>query len=91
MRVTPLGILKDEKAVISAGLINASVTHDTPSGRASSVCMALASHYFLYGLGQTKDLFKYCIALTGGIDSESTRYWETVSGMKVLDPVLLFV
>ena len=90
MRATPLGILKNPKLVIEAALTNASVTHNTPQGRASSVCMALASHYFLYDVGAISGLFDYCLRLSSGIHRESTDYWLAVSKMKELDPVLLF-
>ena len=90
MRATPLGILKNARLVIEAAMTNASVTHDTSKGKASAVCMALASHYLLHEVGPLENLFKYCLELSSGIDQESTDYWKKVSQMQELDPVLFF-
>jgi len=90
MRATPLGILKNAELVIEAAITNASVTHDTPKGKASAVCMALASHYLLYDIGPIDELFNYCLELSLAIDPESTAYWMAVRDMKDFDPVLLF-
>jgi ADP-ribosylglycohydrolase len=90
MRATPLGVLKNPRLVIEAAITNASVTHDTPKGKASAVCMALASHYLLHELGPMSGLFEYCLELSSGIDSESTEYWARVRDMNEFDPVLLF-
>lgn len=90
MRSSIIGILPKIKDVIYNAKINAEVTHNTPSAIASSVCVAAASHYFYYELGEPKKVFDYCINACKGLDEKSVDYFKKVKEMKELDPILLF-
>jgi len=90
MRAAPIGILPDIKDVIKYAKINAEITHNTPSAIASSVCVATASHYFYYNLGNPKKIFDYCIEACKDIDYESIKYFQEVSNMKEFNAELLF-
>jgi len=49
-RAVPIGVVPDIDTVVEYAIINASLTHDTSKGRASSVAVALMSHMsFHYG------------------------------------------
>ena len=48
MRAGPLGHVQDTQSLIAMAEIQASITHDTPDGRAAAVAAALMTHYFLY-------------------------------------------
>lgn len=48
MRAVPIGVLSDPREVVRVALMNASLTHDTPDGRMSSLVVALLSHFALY-------------------------------------------
>lgn len=56
MRGWTVGIYKDIEQVIAMSALQASLTHNTPDGIKSSIAAALATHYFLYRLGERKDL-----------------------------------
>lgn len=90
MRAVPIGILPDIKKVIQYAIINAKITHNSPSAIASSVCIATASHYFYYNLGKSENVLDYCIKACGGLDKESINYFESLRNMKTLSPALLF-
>ena len=90
MRAAPIGVIPDIKKVIQYSITNAEVTHNVPSAIASSVCVAAASHYFFYNLGQPENVFDYCIKACKGIDEESIHYFKAIRNMKKLNPALLF-
>jgi ADP-ribosyl-[dinitrogen reductase] hydrolase len=48
MRAVPIGVIKDLDTVVEYAKINASLTHNTSKGIASSVAVALMSHFSLY-------------------------------------------
>lgn len=90
MRAVPIGILPNLHDVIRYGKINAEITHNTPSAITSSICVAAASHYFYYKLGNPKKVFDYCISACKGLDKESLTYFDEIKNMNNFDPVLLF-
>lgn len=56
MRVSPIGLYKDIQEVKEKSRLQASVTHDSVLGKASSLCAAAMVHYFAYDLGKKSDL-----------------------------------
>lgn len=56
MRAVPLGLYADKQRVIDLASIQASITHHTEAGIASSVSVALAAHFGLHHKGTIKDL-----------------------------------
>lgn len=90
MRAVPIGTVRDIDMVIQHAVTNAKVTHDTPSGIASSVCVAAAAHYFLWDIGDPSGVFDYCIRACQKFDPISTRHFEAISRMQEEDPLLLF-
>ena len=89
MRSVPLGVLKNTEDVINAAKINASLTHDTPKGIASSVGVALLSHYNFYD-GGIKDFESQILLPLKEIDQETFEYLKNVDKMNGLDSKLLF-
>ncbi len=59
MRSYPLGILKEESAIIKKCKQQAQITHDTEEGILSSQIIALAAHFFIYKKGDKKNLSNY--------------------------------
>ena len=59
MRAGPLGFLPDIEKVIEYATVQAKLTHDTPLGVNATVAAALMSHYFIYSLGEKKDLRRF--------------------------------
>jgi ADP-ribosyl-[dinitrogen reductase] hydrolase len=66
MRAYPIGIYADPEMVCERAAMQARITHDTPEGIASAQAVALASHYFLYRLGDKKQLGTYLKTHLGG-------------------------
>ncbi len=89
MRSLPLGFVKDPQKVIDYAKINASLTHDTPKGIASSVAIALMAHYNIYNKG-LDDLNSHLFSEIKNIDVESFDYFKKVKNMRGLDSKLLF-
>jgi len=56
MRSVPIGVLPDPEDVRHVASVQARITHDTPGGIASSVAVALMSHYALHEPGPLSDL-----------------------------------
>ncbi|MEO0562276.1 MAG: ADP-ribosylglycohydrolase family protein [Chloroflexota bacterium] len=56
MRAAPIGVCTTVEEVIERTTIQAKLTHNTPDGVNAAVAAALASHYFLYDLGDKADL-----------------------------------
>jgi len=90
MRAVPMGVLLKLKDVINSAKINASVTHNSPGGIFSSVCVAVASHYFYYNLGKPEKVFDFCLKACKGLDKEALAYIKELSKMKHFNPKLLF-
>ncbi len=88
MRAVPIGVLKDKDLVREYAEINASLTHDTPKGIASSVATALLSHHQLYNLED--DIFDYIDKHVRPIDEESADHFQAVRSMETFDSELMF-
>ena len=88
MRAVPLGIIDDPTRVIEYAITNASITHNTPNGIASSVIVSLLSHYNIYErrILAAEELVPH----VQGIDSITTSYLERVAKMDAFNPELLF-
>ena len=56
MRAVPLGLYADKQQVIAMSALQASITHDTEMGVASSSSVALAAHFGLHRKGALHDL-----------------------------------
>ncbi|GAB5550894.1 MAG: hypothetical protein Sapg2KO_04850 [Saprospiraceae bacterium] len=59
MRSGVIGLLKFEEEVLEKASIQASLTHNTKSAIVSAQLVALATHYFAYGLGPKQGLEEY--------------------------------
>lgn len=59
MRAAPLGLLADPAQVRELARLQASVTHDTPAGRAAAVAVALASHALRMGAVSRLELQRF--------------------------------
>lgn len=90
MRSVPFGVFENLSDAVKYAEINAKVTHNSPKGIASSVCVAAASHYFFHKIGNSKGVFDYCIDACKGHDAESISYFKELKNMKYLEPELLF-
>ncbi|MBU4352504.1 MAG: ADP-ribosylglycohydrolase family protein [Nanoarchaeota archaeon] len=90
MRSVPLGVLSNLEDIIKYAKINASITHNTPKGITSSVCVATVSHYVFHKLGEYKDIFDFCIDSCQGLDNESISFFERLKNRGCLEPLLLF-
>ena len=86
MRSVPLGILPKLADVVNYATINASVTHNTPKGITSSVCIAAASHYIYHGLGQYRGIIGFCTDACKGLDKESLAYFASIESMDCFNP-----
>jgi ADP-ribosyl-[dinitrogen reductase] hydrolase len=87
MRSVPLGIINDLEKVVEYAKVNASVTHDTPKGRDSSIFVGLMSYYSFHE-GRVANAEKEIIPHLE--DKETKDYLFRVSKMKGLDKKLLF-
>lgn len=59
MRAYPIGVFSNVHDVIDKASIQASLTHNTIDGIASSEAIALMAHYTLYGLGKLEHLSEF--------------------------------
>ncbi|MCT7951123.1 ADP-ribosylglycohydrolase family protein [Ancylothrix sp. C2] len=73
MRAAPIGIFSTPQKVIQNCKIQAAITHNTPDGINAACAAALMSHYFLYNLGEKKDLGKF---LETHIAGNWTETWQ---------------
>jgi len=73
MRAAPIGIFPTPQKVIQNCTIQAAITHNTPDGINAACAAALMSHYFLYNLGEKKDLAKF---LETQISGNWTETWQ---------------
>jgi len=89
MRSVPLGIIKDKDKLVEYARINASVTHDTPQGRASSIAVALMSNLELYEK-LNKNTILENIHYIENEDSETSNQIKQVLNMKKFDHILMF-
>lgn len=72
MRAAPIGIFPAIEKVIEAATIQAAITHNTPHGINAAIAAALMSHYFIYKLGQKKNLGKF---LESHVSGEWSNPW----------------
>jgi len=79
MRAGPLGVFEDPHQVKYLAELQASLTHDTPLGRAAAVAAALMTNYFLYDRGPRSKLGTY---LDHKVPIESWR-WQDERAEKV--------
>ncbi|MDP5138677.1 ADP-ribosylglycohydrolase family protein [Rheinheimera baltica] len=56
MRAVPLGIIASKHQLLTYAKQQAAITHNTPTGIASSCTVALAAHFGLYQLGEISQL-----------------------------------
>ncbi|MBD2015535.1 ADP-ribosylglycohydrolase family protein [Microcoleus sp. FACHB-53] len=73
MRAAPIGILPTIEQVIKATTIQAAITHNTPDGINAAIAAALMSHYFIYQLGEKKELGKF---LETHVLGEWSKPWQ---------------
>lgn len=73
MRAAPIGVLPTIENVIEAATIQAAITHNTPDGINAAKAAALMSHYFIYRLGQKKELGHF---LEAHIPGDWSKPWE---------------
>jgi ADP-ribosyl-[dinitrogen reductase] hydrolase len=73
MRAAPLGILPTIEQVIEATSIQAAITHNTPDGINAAIAAALMSHYFIYQLGEKKELGRF---LDTHVSGEWSKPWQ---------------
>ncbi|HEY9871996.1 MAG TPA: ADP-ribosylglycohydrolase family protein [Candidatus Obscuribacterales bacterium] len=73
MRAAPIGVFHTIEKVIEAGTIQAKITHNTPDGINAATAAALMSHYFIYRLGEKKDLGTF---LEAHVPGEWSQPWQ---------------
>lgn len=59
MRSVPLGLIKNVDELLAKAEIQASVTHNSPSGIFSAKAVALAAHYSYYRIGKMSEIANY--------------------------------
>jgi ADP-ribosyl-[dinitrogen reductase] hydrolase len=89
MRAIPIGLLADPERVFEYSLINARLTHDTPIGLASSVSVALASHYYIHNVSG-KSLFDFVLPYCERVDGKSAEHLRKIESMASEDHDVLF-
>lgn len=60
MRSIPLGVISDVPKMIHTAANQAMITHATPGGITSSVCIALMSHFALYDERSVSHMYDWC-------------------------------
>lgn len=90
MRAVPLGIVKNIEIVINSATINAEVTHNTPQGIASSICVALMSHYFFHNIKEPSNVYDYIEPHIRKIHPESTDHFKAAYQMEKENAKILF-
>lgn len=73
MRAAPIGVVTTIEKVIEYSKIQAAITHNTPDGINAAITAALMSHYFIYQLGQKKDLGKF---MESHVPGEWSKPWQ---------------
>jgi ADP-ribosyl-[dinitrogen reductase] hydrolase len=73
MRAAPMGVFPTIEKVIQAATIQAAITHNTPDGINAARAAALMSHYFIYQLGQKKNLGQF---LDAHVSGEWSQPWQ---------------
>jgi len=86
MRSVPMGLMNTtEEEILRRCEIQASITHDTPMGIASSQGAALMTAYFFHNLGNKYNLFGYLREHVPAID---WRFWRGPVGNNGVEVVL---
>ncbi|NES97223.1 MAG: ADP-ribosylglycohydrolase family protein [Desertifilum sp. SIO1I2] len=70
MRVSPVGILPTLEQVLHYAKLQAAITHNTELGMNAACAAALMSHYFIYQLGEKRDLGQF-------LESHVSGNWNT--------------
>lgn len=73
MRAAPIGVLPTIEQVIEATTLQAAITHNTPDGINAAIAAALMSHYFIYQLGEKKELGQF---LETHVSGEWSKPWQ---------------
>jgi ADP-ribosylglycohydrolase len=73
MRAAPIGVLPTIEQVIEATTLQAAITHNTPDGINAAIAAALMSHYFIYKLGEKKELGQF---LETHVSGEWSKPWQ---------------
>lgn len=68
MRAVPLGVFSDISRIKELSDIQARVTHNSDHGIVSSRAVSLASHFFIYNLGQPLEVLQFLNREVGIID-----------------------
>ncbi|MQY31745.1 ADP-ribosylglycohydrolase family protein [Nocardia aurantia] len=79
MRAGPIGLLPDVDDVLDRARLQASITHDTPSGIEAAQAAALAVHYCHHELGPVAQLPEW---VAGRLGPEWARPWQGKVGAK---------
>ncbi len=86
MRAVPIGLYSEYIPVVkTVAANNALVTHNTPKGIASSVCVAAASYYILQQKGCMDDLSVFCADLVQDICTESAEHFDSAPWVSSTD------
>lgn len=89
MRAIPFGVLPELGLVVESAVVSARLTHDTPSGRASSLTVALAAHHLYHG-GSIDTLLETVEPWTRRADPESADHLKAVWALEHEAPLTLF-
>ncbi len=74
MRAAPIGVLPTIEQTIAATTRQAAITHNSPDGISAAVAAALMSHYFIYQLGEKRELGTFLDTYVPGYNW--ARDWE---------------
>lgn len=66
MRVSPIGLLPDIDHVLELAALQATITHDTPEGRASACAVAAMVHYLAHDVGPRREVSRFIEARVAG-------------------------
>ena len=84
MRASPIGFLRDIEKVKRYSEVQAKLTHNTPLGINAAVASSLMSHYFIYNLGERKDLGKF---IERNVSGEWAKPWQGKVGAQGVESV----
>ncbi|WP_291727067.1 ADP-ribosylglycohydrolase family protein [Bernardetia sp.] len=84
MRAYPIGILKNEKEILSKTELQASVTHQTEKAILAAQTIALTSHFFIYDKGKISELLIY---LSDILDYEWKANWQGEVRVEAIETV----
>lgn len=90
MRAVPIGLVPEVEKVVDYAFINGELTHNTKEAIASSVGVALSSHYMIYKNGDVSSLFNFIKPHIKNIDRNAYNYIEEIRKLKEENPLVLF-